>query len=226
MPRARGLPRRPGELAESLRGRTLRESRVVFRVVISGSGRTFCQQPAVDRQRAVRAGESARAPRHGFSAARNKDAHSLQVDGEPEAALRPRPSQARSKAPTNLRSREPLARPVQTDFAGTARDSARNSPRATSGPERRGRASRSRRTTYSANSRSGRSRATPDNPKLRIEVLDGNAVKGNFWILDGGLTDPEYTLTITDTVTGEGVHEGAGRRWRGVRCERVLKVTA
>ncbi len=41
-----------------------------------------------------------------------------------------------------------------------------------------------------------------DNPEVFVKVLDGRAVNGEFWTFFGGLTDLEYTLNVTDTVTG------------------------
>ncbi len=35
-----------------------------------------------------------------------------------------------------------------------------------------------------------------------MKVLDGRTVNGRYWVFYGGLTDLEYTLTVTDTVTG------------------------
>ena len=33
-------------------------------------------------------------------------------------------------------------------------------------------------------------------------MLDGRNVNGRFWFLYGGLSDVEYTITVTDTVAG------------------------
>jgi Bacterial pre-peptidase C-terminal domain len=41
-----------------------------------------------------------------------------------------------------------------------------------------------------------------DNTELVIKVLDGRALNGKFWFFWGGLTDLEYTITVTDTETG------------------------
>lgn len=41
----------------------------------------------------------------------------------------------------------------------------------------------------------------PDNPEVFVKVLDGREVNGKFWVFHGGLTDFEYTLTVTDTQT-------------------------
>ena len=40
------------------------------------------------------------------------------------------------------------------------------------------------------------------NIELAAKVLDGRALNGRHWLLYGGLSDVEYTLTATDTVTG------------------------
>ena len=40
------------------------------------------------------------------------------------------------------------------------------------------------------------------NIELAAKVLDGRASNGRFWLLYGGVSDVEYTLTVTDTVTG------------------------
>ncbi len=39
----------------------------------------------------------------------------------------------------------------------------------------------------------------PENVELVVKVLDGRAINGSY---DGGLSDVEYTITVTDTVTG------------------------
>ncbi|MBI2215028.1 MAG: hypothetical protein HYU52_15375, partial [Acidobacteria bacterium] len=36
------------------------------------------------------------------------------------------------------------------------------------------------------------------NVEVAVKVLDGRAVNGKFWVFYGGLTDFEYTLTVTD----------------------------
>ena len=43
---------------------------------------------------------------------------------------------------------------------------------------------------------------TPNNVELVVKVVDGRAVNGDFWVFYGALSDVEYTLTVTDTVTG------------------------
>ena len=42
----------------------------------------------------------------------------------------------------------------------------------------------------------------PANVELAAKVLDGRGLNGRHWLLYGGLSDVEYTLTATDTVTG------------------------
>ena len=42
----------------------------------------------------------------------------------------------------------------------------------------------------------------PDNTELVIKVLDGRAINDRFWVYYGALSDVEYTITVTDTVTG------------------------
>jgi photosystem II stability/assembly factor-like uncharacterized protein len=40
------------------------------------------------------------------------------------------------------------------------------------------------------------------NVELVVKVLDGLGVNGKFWVFFGALSDVEYTVTVTDTVTG------------------------
>ncbi len=40
------------------------------------------------------------------------------------------------------------------------------------------------------------------NTELVVKVLDGRGVNGKFWVFYGGLTDVEYEIEVTDTVTG------------------------
>nr|MDP9122269.1 hypothetical protein [Acidobacteriota bacterium] len=42
----------------------------------------------------------------------------------------------------------------------------------------------------------------PDNLELLVKVLDGRAVNGDFWVFSGGLSDVQYTLSVTDVLTG------------------------
>jgi hypothetical protein len=39
--------------------------------------------------------------------------------------------------------------------------------------------------------------------ELMVKVLDGRSVNGAFWVFSGGLSNVEYTITVTDTLTGE-----------------------
>ncbi|MFY9822964.1 MAG: metallophosphoesterase [Thermoanaerobaculia bacterium] len=43
---------------------------------------------------------------------------------------------------------------------------------------------------------------SPDNWELMVKVIDGCALNGHFWVYAAGTTDVEYTLTVTDTLTG------------------------
>ncbi len=42
----------------------------------------------------------------------------------------------------------------------------------------------------------------PDNVEVMLKVLDATAVNGHTWVFYGALSNVEYTLTVTDTVTG------------------------
>ena len=42
-----------------------------------------------------------------------------------------------------------------------------------------------------------------ENIELAVKVLDGRGINGKFWLLYGGLSDVEYEITVTDTVTGQ-----------------------
>lgn len=42
----------------------------------------------------------------------------------------------------------------------------------------------------------------PTNLELVVKVLDGRSVNGHFWVFYGSLTNVEFTLTVTDTLTG------------------------
>ena len=41
------------------------------------------------------------------------------------------------------------------------------------------------------------------NVELVLKVLDGRAVNGHFWVFYGALSSVEYTITVTDTQTGD-----------------------
>ncbi len=43
---------------------------------------------------------------------------------------------------------------------------------------------------------------SPNNVELLIKVVDGRPVNGKFWVFYGALSDVEYTITVTDTLTG------------------------
>jgi hypothetical protein len=51
------------------------------------------------------------------------------------------------------------------------------------------------------------------NTELVVKVLDGRGLNRHFWVFYGGLSDVEYTLTVTDTQTGvqETYHNPAGK---------------
>jgi ELWxxDGT repeat protein len=42
----------------------------------------------------------------------------------------------------------------------------------------------------------------PGNVEVMLKVLDGTALDGHVWVFYGALSDVEYTLTVTDTLTG------------------------
>jgi hypothetical protein len=42
----------------------------------------------------------------------------------------------------------------------------------------------------------------PANTELVVKILDGRGANNHFWVFYGALTNVEYTLRITDTVTG------------------------
>ncbi|MFL6196874.1 MAG: hypothetical protein ACJ75H_22005 [Thermoanaerobaculia bacterium] len=42
----------------------------------------------------------------------------------------------------------------------------------------------------------------PANLELMIKILDGRASNGHFWVFFGGLSDVDYTVTVTDSLTG------------------------
>lgn len=44
---------------------------------------------------------------------------------------------------------------------------------------------------------------TPNNVELSVKVVDGRAFNGRYWVFAGSLTNVEFTLTVTDTSTGE-----------------------
>jgi len=42
----------------------------------------------------------------------------------------------------------------------------------------------------------------PDNVELAVKVLDGTAVNGHFWVFAASLSNVQFAMTVTDTVTG------------------------
>src|SRR5262249_29120801 len=43
---------------------------------------------------------------------------------------------------------------------------------------------------------------TPASVELVVKIVDGRPVNGDFWVFYGALSNVQYTLTVTDTVTG------------------------
>lgn len=43
----------------------------------------------------------------------------------------------------------------------------------------------------------------PENVEVAIKVLDGRGINGYYWVYYASLTNVEFTLTVTDTVTGQ-----------------------
>jgi hypothetical protein len=43
---------------------------------------------------------------------------------------------------------------------------------------------------------------SPQNLELVVKVVDGRALNNRFWVFFAGLSDVEYTVTVTDTATG------------------------
>jgi hypothetical protein len=41
-----------------------------------------------------------------------------------------------------------------------------------------------------------------NNIELMLKVVDGRPLNGKFWVFYGALTDVQYTITVTDTMTG------------------------
>ena len=55
------------------------------------------------------------------------------------------------------------------------------------------------------------------NVELGVKIVDGRPVSGNFWLFHGAMTDLEYSLEVTDTMTGV-IRSYAGR---GASCGGV-----
>jgi hypothetical protein len=43
----------------------------------------------------------------------------------------------------------------------------------------------------------------PNNVEVVTKVIDGRPLNGHFWVFYGALSNVEYTLTVTDTQTGQ-----------------------
>jgi hypothetical protein len=43
----------------------------------------------------------------------------------------------------------------------------------------------------------------PENLELVVKILDGTGINGKIWVFYGSLSDVEYTVKVTDTVTGK-----------------------
>lgn len=43
---------------------------------------------------------------------------------------------------------------------------------------------------------------SPNNVELVLKVLDGGAINSKWWVFYGALSDVEYTVTVTDTISG------------------------
>jgi photosystem II stability/assembly factor-like uncharacterized protein len=44
---------------------------------------------------------------------------------------------------------------------------------------------------------------SPNNLELLVKVVDGRAFNGHYWVFYGALSDVAYTITVTDTTTGQ-----------------------
>lgn len=44
--------------------------------------------------------------------------------------------------------------------------------------------------------------SSPGSVDVAVKVLDGRGLNGRFWVFQGALTSVEYTVTVTDTMTG------------------------
>jgi hypothetical protein len=43
---------------------------------------------------------------------------------------------------------------------------------------------------------------SPNNLEMMVKVLDGRQINGHFWVFYGSLSNVQFTMTVTDTVTG------------------------
>ena len=58
-------------------------------------------------------------------------------------------------------------------------------------------------------------------------MLDATSFSGTFWVFHTGLTDPEYTLTVTDTQTGtEWVYRNEQRPVAPLRRRRHRRLSS
>ncbi len=57
--------------------------------------------------------------------------------------------------------------------------------------------------------------SNPNNPEVFVKMLDGTALNGSYWFFYGGLTDLEYTLTVTEDATG---HQRTYTKPAGSEC--------
>jgi len=66
----------------------------------------------------------------------------------------------------------------------------------------------------------------PANWELLVKVLDGCALNGHYWVFLAGTTTVEYTLTVTDTLTGMAAeyHNPLGTTALGVNDTQALAV--
>ena len=55
----------------------------------------------------------------------------------------------------------------------------------------------------------------PNNLEVFVKMLDGTALNGSYWFFYGGLTDLEYTLTVTEDATG---HQRTYTKPAGSEC--------
>ncbi|MCA1581678.1 MAG: hypothetical protein LC796_09880 [Acidobacteria bacterium] len=55
---------------------------------------------------------------------------------------------------------------------------------------------------------------TPNNVDLTVKVVDGRPFNGHYWVFAASLTNVEFTLTVTDTATGQSrtYRNAAGRQ--------------
>ena len=66
----------------------------------------------------------------------------------------------------------------------------------------------------------------PNNWEMMVKVLDGCALNGHYWVFAAATTTVEYTLTVTDTLTGETAvyHNPLGTRAVAINDTDALAV--